>query len=403
MHVAVLGGGLQGCCVAMALAEKGARVTLFDRNTDLLTRAAVANEGKIHLGYMYAGDSTLNTARMMMQGALAFAPFLSKHLGVSYESFEISKPAVYVVHRHSQKSADEVQAYICAVHSLIQEAAANLNGAYFGVDLQQMIHSWSSSELDRELNPEEICGAFTSPEVAIDPVALARLIRSRIEQTPSIDLRLEHTVTSVEQDTDLEVVSSASQEIHREKFDQVVNALWDGRLAIDSTMGLLPGRPWIHRLKYGVQFRPPAGAQVERSITIVLGPFGEVVSYGNGSVYLTWYPDCLRSLTREVQPPDWPTSPSEPLRAQILQGTFNALSAILPALGVCGFKGLTDVVVRGGPIVAWGETDIHDPGSELHRRFEIGVTSVGRYHTVDPGKLTMAPFFAHECATRIAG
>jgi glycine/D-amino acid oxidase-like deaminating enzyme len=403
MHVAVLGGGLQGCCVAMALAEKGARVTLFDRNTELLTRAAVANEGKIHLGYMYAGDSTLNTARMMMQGALAFAPFLSKHLGVSYESFEISKPAVYVVHRRSQKSADEVQAYICAVHSLIQEAAANLNGAYFGVDLRKMIQSWSSSELDRELNPEEICGAFTSPEVAIDPVALARLIRSRIEQTPSIDLRLEHTVTSVEEDTDLEVVSSASHETQRERFDHVVNALWDGRLAIDSTMGLLPGRPWIHRLKYGVQFRPPVGAQVERSITIVLGPFGEVVSYGNGSVYLTWYPDCLRSRTREVQPPDWPTSPSEPLRAQILEGTFNALSAILPALRVCDFKGLTDVVVRGGPIVAWGETDIDDPGSELHRRFEIGVTSVGRYHTVDPGKLTMAPFFAHECATRIAG
>ena len=403
MQVAVLGGGLQGCCVAMALADKGARVTLFDRNTELLTRAAVANEGKIHLGYMYAGDSTLNTARMMMQGALAFAPVLSELLGVAGESFEISKPAVYVVHRHSQKSAEEVQAYIFAVHSLIQQASANLNGAYFGVDLRNKIQSWSASELERELNLAEVCGAFSSPEVAIDPGALARLIRSRIAQTPNIDLRLEHTVTSVEENGHLQVISSASGETHRDRFDHVVNALWDGRLAIDSTMGLHPGRPWIHRLKYGVQFRPPVGARVERSITVVLGPFGEVVSYGNGSVDLTWYPDCLRSRTREVQPPDWPTSPSKPLSAQIAQGTFDALSGILPALRQCDFKGLTDVAVRGGTIVAWGETDIDDPGSELHRRFEIGVTSVGRYHTVDPGKLTMAPFFARECATRIAG
>jgi glycine/D-amino acid oxidase-like deaminating enzyme len=48
MQVAVLGGGLQGCCTALALAESGVRVTLFDRNEQLLSRAAVANEGKIH-------------------------------------------------------------------------------------------------------------------------------------------------------------------------------------------------------------------------------------------------------------------------------------------------------------------------------------------------------------------
>src|SRR5207253_2589568 len=62
MHVAVLGGGLQGCSTALALAERGVRVTLFDRNSQLLHGAALANEGKIHLGYMYAGDPSLNTA-----------------------------------------------------------------------------------------------------------------------------------------------------------------------------------------------------------------------------------------------------------------------------------------------------------------------------------------------------
>jgi glycine/D-amino acid oxidase-like deaminating enzyme len=53
--VGVLGGGLQGCCTALALAERNVRVVLFDKNEALLSRAAVANEGKIHLGYMYAG------------------------------------------------------------------------------------------------------------------------------------------------------------------------------------------------------------------------------------------------------------------------------------------------------------------------------------------------------------
>src|SRR5262245_17098103 len=70
MHVGVLGGGLQGCCAALALAARGVRVTIFDRNEALLTRTAVANEGKIHLGYMYAGDPSLSTARTMVKGAL---------------------------------------------------------------------------------------------------------------------------------------------------------------------------------------------------------------------------------------------------------------------------------------------------------------------------------------------
>ena len=80
MLVGVLGGGLQGCCTALALAERKVRVTLFDKNDALLSRAATANEGKIHLGYMYAGDPTLSTAKTMMAGALSFAPFLERYL-----------------------------------------------------------------------------------------------------------------------------------------------------------------------------------------------------------------------------------------------------------------------------------------------------------------------------------
>jgi hypothetical protein len=52
-------------------------------------------------------------------------------------------------------------------------------------------------------------------------------------------------------------------------------------------------------------------------------------------------------------------------------------------------------------IVAWGKTDIDDPASELHQRSEIGVTTRRDYHSVDPGKLTLAPYFAERCADRI--
>ena len=393
----------QGCCIALALAERDVSVTIFDRNSSLLSRAAVANEGKIHLGYMYGGDPSLRTARIMTQGALAFAPFLRDYLGVPLNGFELSDPAVYVVHRDSQRAPDEIEDYLVAVHSMVQEASEAGAGDYFGIDLTAPIRRWSAGEMDRELAPGETLAAFTSPEVAINPVALAALVKARIEATPNIEVRTEHLITSVNPEGRPEIVVISNGARQGERFDHVVNALWDGRITIDNKAGLGPTRSWIHRLKYGVSFRPPEGVSFTRSITIVLGPFGEVVRYGNGTVYLTWYPFCLHARTFEAEPPFWPILPTEPTRSTILNGTYRALAGILPELSVCTVDELKDVVVRGGPIVAWGKTDIDDPASELHRRFEIGVTSIENYHSVDPGKLTMAPYFAEECATRIAG
>jgi hypothetical protein len=126
-----------------------------------------------------------------------------------------------------------------------------------------------------------------------------------------------------------------------------------------------------------------------------------VVSYAGGLTYLTWYPVCRRGISSAVAPPDWPTYPEEPLRSEIASGTLEAMAEFVVSLRGLDAGRLENLVVKGGVIVAWGETDIHDPASELHRRYQIGVTSDGRFHSVDPGKLTMAPWFAEICADRI--
>jgi hypothetical protein len=401
MRVAILGGGLQGCCVALALAERGVRAVLFDRNDRLLTRAAVANEGKVHLGYMYANDPTCSTARMMMQGALAFAPFFVRHLGMSHDRLSISRPAAYVVHRDSQRSPEQVAHYLQTVHSLLREASEGRHDAYFGSDLISPPRRWTEAERAREFDHEVALAAFDTPEVAIDPAALANAVRERIDGDPRIEVRLQHEVMSVDGADALDVVLQARGGTVRERFDHVVNALWDGRLAINATRGRRPNRPWLHRLKYGVSFRMPAGKRLPPSATFVSGPFGEVVSYADGLTYLTWYPVCLQAISSDVKPPEWSTYPAEPLRSQLLEGTLKAMAQFVSSLRGIEPCDLQDVTVKGGAIVAWGQTDIYDPQSELHRRFEIGVTSDGRFHSVDPGKLTMAPYFAEICAQRI--
>lgn len=404
MHVGVLGGGLQGCCVAIALAERGLRVTIFDRNEQLLSRTAVANEGKVHLGFMYAGDPSLSTARMMMRGAIAFAPFFSNHLGLGVEKLALSEPAAYVVHKDSQSSAEAVSDYLERVRLLLEEYCAGVSGDYFGIDLHEKLYRWRQSEVEEEFDPAAAVAVFSSPEVAINPVVLARAVRECVSAHPAIDLRLQHFVRSVERDeSGLRVISECDGHLACDPFDHVVNALWDGRLAINESLGYRANRPWMHRLKYGVSCRLPTNARRPRSATFVLGPFGEVVSYPDGLTYLTWYPACLHGISMEVSPPTWATYPEEPLRSSILTNTLAAMSEFILPLRALTPDDLSEATVKGGTIVAWGATDIYDPRSELHRRFEIGVTSADQFHSVDPGKLTMAPFFASVCADRITG
>jgi len=232
---------------------------------------------------------------------------------------------------------------------------------------------------------------------------LANSIRDCIKEDPRIEIRCQCTVVGAELERDrVRVVSEEQGRQMKDDFDQVVNALWDGRFALNETLGFQANRPWLHRLKYGVSFQLPPNVAPPPSATFVLGPFGEVVTYGDGTIYLTWYPDCLRAISADVTPPDWATYPSEPLRSEIIRGTFRALSEIVPGLQEIDVESLLESAsVKGGTIVAWGKTDIYDPASELHRRFEIGVTSEGKFHSVDPGKLTMAPYFAQVCAERI--
>ena len=402
MHIGVLGGGLQGCCLALALAERGQQVALFDKNAALISRAGSANEGKIHLGYMYANDPSLRTAATMARGALAFEPFMRRFLTGRSPAFETSSPAAYVVHRNSQRPAEDVAEYLRLAHHKIVEAANGEAAQYFGQDLLSPPRRWSAGEREAEFDGRIAVDAFETSEVAVNPIALAQDLGDCVLNHPNITVHLNSEITAAEDEgTAMAVIGQRNGQPFRQSFDHAVNALWDGRLALDKAYGVLPTRPWLHRLKYGVGIPLPPGASVPKSATFVSGPFGEVVTYPNRQIYLTWYPVCLRELTGSVTPPDWPNRLEGSLRAEILSGTIAQMSAFIPALRDLNPQALPGAIVKGGVIVAVGETDIYDPQSELHNRYEIGIKSAGRYHSIDPGKLTMAPYFAEQFANEV--
>jgi len=387
--------------MAFALAERDMSVDLYDREAEPITQASAQNEGKIHLGYVYAHDETMETARLMAEGAWSFAPLLRRWIGPAFDRVPLSSPFLYAVHRTSLLSPDAIQAHLGATHALGTELGTRRRD-YLGRDALEPPVRLPSVE--PHFSPEAVAAAFRTPELAIDPEVLARSVRERLRTDPAIRLVMRATVTGVERTNTGGVVRFVVDgQAEQDAYDHVVNALWDGRLAIDATAEITPDRPWLFRVKH--YLRLPAGAGEDRapSVTIVLGPYGDTVAYDNGDLYLSWYPAGVSCVSPAMRLPDWPRELSALEADQRRQDIWHHLTGVVPALARLTPGELRTADVRGGVIFAWGRTDIDDRSSGLHARSAIGPHSWGRYHSVDTGKLTTAPLFAERLAARIGG
>jgi glycine/D-amino acid oxidase-like deaminating enzyme len=402
LRVAVLGAGIQGTCVAFALAARGHRVDLYDRNAACITQASAQNEGKIHLGYVYANDASRRTARLMARGALCFAPLLRGWLGAAFDKVPVSSPFCYAVNAASLLTVDEI-----AVHldDCVRTAAACASpaSAYFGRDFREPARRLDPAGWEATFSGENVRAVFQTNEIAIDPEALAAVIRERIAAVPEISLRLETVVQGVALERNrLTVAFESAGAAGRDTYDHVVNALWDGRLAIDASRGRrAPERPWIWRLRRNLRVETSRVGWAIPSTTNVLGPFGDVVNFGNGVFYLSWYPAGRVGVSRALVPSNWEPAGAATDPAATQAGIVEGLRAIMPEISALACDPGTRLRLTSGIVFAWGATDIDDRGSALHRRYQVGVHSDGNYHSIDTGKYCLAPLFATEVAARI--
>jgi glycine/D-amino acid oxidase-like deaminating enzyme len=398
VRVAVLGAGLQGSCVALDLATSGIQVDLYDRNSQCMTQASLHNEGKIHLGYVYANDRSHRSAETMAEGAATFGPLLERWLGLQMSQMRRSTTFNYAVHRESMLSVSEVEAHMGRTHAHVAERIRPK--AYLGIDIGKPPERLKQSELEADYDPSLIKAVYRTNEISIDPVALAMAVRDRVAADSLIHPMYETEVHGVSARGDtIGVEFTNGHGRSTVEYDQVVNALWDGRLAVDATLGLAPERTWLFRVKYYLKMRS-TGARLPTT-TIVLGPFGDVVDYGEGGYYLSWYPVGLQRASSDVRMDGWPHDLPGEVEAAVRSGIVQGLAAVMPGVAVLSSDDLEAAELAGGVIFAWGSTGIDDRNSELHTRYAIGPRTLGRYHSVDTGKLTTAPLYAHMVGERV--
>jgi glycine/D-amino acid oxidase-like deaminating enzyme len=398
---AVLGAGVQGCCAALALRQLGFRVQLLDKSRALMSRASANQEGKIHLGFVYARDDSQRTARTMIEHALRFAPALESLVGgpIDWEP-HLSTRFTCGIHRDSTLTLDEHLAHFAALQAIYDEVSGDGRLHYLG---RRPARIWSADAPVRFAG-SGLVHAVRTEETAVHPGWMREVIVGAVARDPEITPRLGHEVESVEpRGQGFLIHGTRADGTWKSTADVVVNCLWEGQHRIDRAVR--PERPsdWITRVKYGFMLETPPALRDLPSLIITHGPFGDIVSYpGHGVLYVTWYPACLAYIGQtERLPEPWEAAcdgqhaPGVP--ARILDESVARLAEYVPEL-----RGLPVRQVMAGAIMGNGTTDISDRDSGLHRRHGIGVEGANGYFSVFTGKFTSGPANALDLRAQLA-
>jgi glycine/D-amino acid oxidase-like deaminating enzyme len=404
-RVAVLGAGIMGGSTALHLARLGIPVTVFDHEDAPFRGASRWNEGKIHLGFLYGADPTLDTARAVLPGGLDFKDQVEALTGIALGPVTTPADDLYLVHRDSVTAPEAVSRYYAAVAELVRshpEAHRYLTDASRrGVELL------SPAELFDLADPSVVVAGFRVPERSVNTNRVADAFVDALDGEPLVELRLGRHVTGVApagEDPDRWVVHTTDGRDGDGRdgdgpFGAVVNALWEGRPRIDRTVGHRPDVAEHHRYRVSLFVRT-ATALESPSAVVAVGAFGDVKTYSGRDFYLSWYATGLLARAEAVDPPPVPAL-SDSEKKRIATQVFAALGDVLP--WVRGIElAASEVRVEGGWVYSQGGGSLDDPIAAVHRRNRLGITRLGSYFSVDTGKYSVAPTLAERLARAIA-
>ena len=168
--------------------------------------------------------------------------------------------------------------------------------------------------------------------------------------------------------------------------------------------GIVPPHGWLHRYKFG------------HRVQIALAPEVDPLPHVRAGTVrrhrqLRPSPDrpCLlpggphRDVERRGLRPTGMRSYTPEQRRDVFARSLAEWRQRSPRLRGARPRAGAPVDANGGLIYALGASDVDDPDSRLHDRFEIGIQSRGRYHSVDTGQPMVVPWWGVRVADRVEG
>ena len=376
-------------------------MTVFEREDALFSRASVANEGKVHLGYVYAADRSFRTAARLIEDALVFRPVLERWMTSAAFDACVYAPFRYVVPPDSALPVAEIKRHFARVEAHVDARSRAPERRYLGPGAADAADSGGTGDDPRGTG-------IATRERGVWPPGIARAVCNSVASHPRIEVATKTPVRRVDVcGEDLRVVFDDPARAAEGPFSIVINAAWADRRNIDRASGFADREVWFTRFKFGVVLnnasRRLTGA-MPANATALSGRYGDSVYFPqDDSLYCCWYPVGMTFSTTgdhaAAARPDLPDT------ERAARDTWSGFATVDPDYRrLCALAAPIDVDILGDYILAKGASDIDDPASRLHQRQDHGPKRLAPgYWSVETGKYTSAPRCAMQCIDAILG
>jgi len=244
---AIIGGGFYGACLALFLQEGGIDVHLYERETELLTRASTINQARVHTGYHYPRD--LITAHR----SFANIPrFMEDFKAAVFDDFD----CLYCVARVGSKvSATAFESMFRQMGAFIKPAAPKFQGLF---------------------NPELIESVFEVKEAVFDASILRDILRNKMD-LEGVEIHMKTEIWTIRPDKGGGYGLYDKENNRLNRTDLVFNCTYSqlNHLRVRSELPLLPIRNEITEM--AVVDVPPELKDI--GVTVMDGPFFSLMPF----------------------------------------------------------------------------------------------------------------------------
>lgn len=319
-RVAVIGAGIFGCNVALAIANAGYNVVLLERLPAILKGTSENNTNRVHQGFHYPRD--VKTATECRDN---FARFEAEFKEAIVEGF----PNLYcIASEHSLTSKDDFLKF-CDLLGL----------SYSPLDLKRCSMEINSCSL-----------GIACKESIVDLVTLRNIMESKISSNKKISLFLNTEVTAINKKNHRYELSFLSESQSKQSFDAVVNCSYANINTLTVQLGYeVSDGQYEYTVVPIIDLDLPPAA-----ITIMDGPFMTLFPYGNTKRFLLYHVkySVITSEIRKTLHPDWLNPEQSPFAKIDQQEHYKKMQKacvkFLPFLAnakLCGYLQTTRLVL----------------------------------------------------------
>lgn len=249
----IVGGGIFGVYAALYLSAQGCRVVLVEKEKQLMQKASVVNQARLHSGYHY--PRSVATARMSDENKARFTRDHQDFILFAFDKY-------YAIDRYG---------------SLTDAAQFERFCRYIDIPCKRV-------EEHPLFNYDRLEAVFETQEYTFDPLLIAAYYREKLSTAPGVEVWCHHQIEAADavgQEWEVDIRCLEDQSVKKVRATQVINATYSASNAINQLFGLEEIN-LMHEISEMAFVSSPQLKHI--GLTVMDGPFGSIMPYGKSGL-----------------------------------------------------------------------------------------------------------------------